>query len=182
MAWDGTEYPFASWNEDQNLYSAMQASVNWYFQRIDEQLGSAAAARYIRRIGYGNQDTHSDFRPYWMQASLKISPVEQVELLTSLYQNHFGFAQEHIDTVKKSICLFSSEDKKFYGKTGTGRVEGQDMNGWFVGFAEIENNTYFFATNIQGNADAAGSTAAEITLSILSDMELWNYPLFFAQR
>lgn len=182
MAWDGTAYPFASWNKDQNLYSAMQASVNWYFQKIDEQLGSAAAARYIRRIGYGNQDTHSGFRPYWMQASLKISPVEQVELLTSLYQNHFGFAQEHIDTVKKSICLFSSDDKKFYGKTGTECVEGQDINGWFIGFAETGDNTYFFAANIQGTADAAGSTAAEITLSILSDMELWNYPLFFAQR
>lgn len=39
MSWDGTDYPFETWNMDQDLSSAMSSSVNWYFQEIDEQLG-----------------------------------------------------------------------------------------------------------------------------------------------
>ncbi|MCI8599647.1 MAG: BlaR1 family beta-lactam sensor/signal transducer [Lachnospiraceae bacterium] len=174
IAWDGKPQPFEAWNSDQDLYSAMQSSVNWYFQKIDEQLGRTTINHYVQLIEYGNEEIHSDLSSYWMQSSLKISPIEQVELLTALYQNQYGFAPENINAVKKSICLFSSEDKNFYGKTGTGCIEGQDVNGWFVGFLEVDSRTCFFATNIQNDTGAAGSKAADITMSILSDMNLWN--------
>ena len=81
-----------------------------------------------------------------MESSLKISPIEQVELLTQLQNNNFGFAPENINAVKDSICLSSSDAGTFYGKTGTGRVDGQDVNGWFIGYIETADNTYFFAT------------------------------------
>ena len=90
----------------------------------------------------------SDFSTYWMESSLKISPIEQVELLIKLQNNSFGFAPENINTVKDAICLSSSDAGTFYGKTGTGRVDGQDVNGWFIGYIETADNTYFFATNI----------------------------------
>ena len=61
-----------------------------------------------------------------------------------------------------------------YGKTGTGRVNQQDINGWFVGFIESSNTNYFFATNIQANTDSTGSHAAKITLSILSNLGIWQ--------
>ncbi len=61
---------------------------------------------------------------------------------------------------------------QIYGKTGTGRVDEQDVNGWFVGYAETQNGTYFFAANIQGDADANGTNAANITASVLSDMNI----------
>lgn len=188
MAWDGTNHPFEAWNGNQDLFSAMQSSVNWYFEEIDKQLGSASIQNYIRKIGYGNEIVNADLSAYWMQGALKISPVEQVELLTALYNNRFDFAPENINAVKNSICLFSSsspngikgypagvssEDKNFYGKTGTGRVDGQDVNGWFVGLLETAGNTYFFATNIQAAENATGSKAAEISLSILSHMGIW---------
>ena len=174
MAWDGTNHPFKAWNADQDLYSAMQSSVNWYFEEIDKQLGSSTIRSYIRKIGYGNENVSSDLSSYWMQSTLKISPIEQVQLLTSLYNNNFDFAPENINAVKNSICLFSSEGKNFYGKTGTGRVDGQDVNGWFVGLLETTGNTYFFATNIQAAENATGSKASEISLSILSHMGIWQ--------
>ena len=102
------------------------------------------------------------------------SPVEQVELLMKLQNNSLGFSSENINAVKDSICLSSSNTGKFYGKTGTGRVGGQDVNGWFIGYIEIVNNTYFFATNIGADNNATGSNAAEITMSILSDMNIWT--------
>ena len=62
----------------------MNSSVNWYFQSLDEQLGAVSVQAYLHKIGYGNEDLNSDFSSYWMEASLKISPIEQVELLTKL--------------------------------------------------------------------------------------------------
>ena len=174
MAWNGADYPFEAWNADQDLYSAMQSSVNWYFQEIDEQLGTSALRSYIKEIGYGNEIINSDLSSYWMQSALKISPVEQVELLTSLYNNDFGFTPENVNAVKDSICLFSSENESFYGKTGTGRVNDKDINGWFIGYIETTDSTYFFATNIQSTENATSSKASEISFSILSDMGIWK--------
>lgn len=151
----------------------MTASVNWYFQSIDEQFSSADIYKYIHKIGYGNENVSGDRSTYWLESSLKISPVEQVELLIKLQENRLGFSSENINAVKDSICLSSSDSGKFYGKTGTGRVDGQDVNGWFVGFVETAANTYFFATNIGADGDATGSKATEITLFILSDMNIW---------
>ena len=174
MAWNGTGYPFEAWNADQDLYSAMQSSVNWYFEEIDKQIGSSAIQGYIRKIGYGNENINTSLSSYWMQGTLKISPVEQVQLLTALHSNRFDFTPENINAVKSAICLFSSEGKNFYGKTGTGRVDGQDVNGWFVGYIETAGNAYFFATNIQAAENATGSKASEISLSILSDIGIWE--------
>lgn len=172
LAWNGETYPFQAWNSNQTLQSAMHSSVNWYFQTVDEQLGTSSVCHYIQKVGYGNENLNSDFASYWMESSLEISPVEQVELLTKLHSNSFGFASENINAVKDSLCLFSSEEGTFYGKTGTGRVDGQDVNGWFVGYIETADNTYFFATNIGADGGAAGSNAAEITMSILADVKL----------
>lgn len=174
MNWNGTQYPFEAWNIDQTLPSAMSASVNWYFHSIDEQLGEDSVQEYLRKIGYGNEDLSNDFSSYWMESSLKISPIEQVELLTKLQNNSLEFAPENVEAVKDSIHIFSSSFGDFYGKTGTGRVNGQDINGWFIGFVENADNTYFFATNIHHKTEATGGKASEITLSILSDLNIWR--------
>ncbi len=174
IAWNGETYPFEAWNADQTLQSAMTSSVSWYFQEVDKQLGAASVYNYIQEIGYGNENMSGDFSTYWMESSLEISPVEQVELLMKLHNNSFGFAPENINAVKDSICLSSSQAGTFYGKTGTGHVDGQDVNGWFIGFIETADNTYFFATNIGADEGASGSKATEITMSILSDMNIWK--------
>lgn len=174
MEWNQEEYLFEAWNNNQTLYTAMQNSVNWYFQEIDDQLGVSAVNSYVQQIGYGNQNIDGDFSSYWLESSLKISPIEQVELMKKLYSNDLKFAPQNIDAVKNSIQILSSPNGNLHGKTGTGRVNGQDVNGWFIGYIEISNETYFFAANIQGRQDAAGSKASEISLSILSDMNIWK--------
>lgn len=174
IKWNGNTYPFKAWNSDQTLQSAMSASVNWYFQSIDEQLGAASIKDYLHKIGYGNENLSGDLSSYWIESSLKISPIEQVELLTKLQDNSLRFALKNRNAVKDSIHISSSDMGNFYGKTGTGRTNGQDVNGWFIGFVENADNTYFFAANINAKNHADGSTAAEITLSILSDLNIWK--------
>ena len=174
LMWNGKNYPFETWNSNQTLQSAMTSSVNWYFQAIDEQLASTNIRNYIQQIGYGNENVSGRLSTYWLESSLKISPVEQVKLLTKLQNNSLGFSSENINAVKDAIRLSSSDAGTFYGKTGTGRVDGQDVNGWFIGYIETADNTYFFATNIGADSDATGGNATEITMSILSDMNIWK--------
>lgn len=174
IPWDKKIYPFEAWNADQNLPSAMEASVNWYFQEIDKQMGAASVTDYIHQINYGNENMHGDFPSYWLESSLKISPIEQVELLTKMYTNHFGFDPQNINAVKNAICLSTSTKGTLYGKTGTGRVNNQDVNGWFIGYVESAGHTYFFASNIQASHGATGSNASRIALSILSDLNIWK--------
>ena len=53
-------------------------------------------------------------------------------------------------------------------------MDGQDVNGWFIGYIETADSTYFFSTNIGAESNATGSNATEITMSILSDMNIWK--------
>lgn len=173
MAWNGEDYPFDAWESDQDLSSAMHSSVNWYFQNIDNIVGMDNVKSYLQDIGYGNQQTSDDTDLYWTDFSLKISSIEQVELLKRFYHNSFGFSGNNVNAVKDAILLASTPDGSFSGKTGTGRVDGQDTNGWFIGYIEKSGHVYYFATNIQGSSNTTGSVATEISLSILSDMGLW---------
>ncbi|MCT1902366.1 BlaR1 family beta-lactam sensor/signal transducer [Oceanobacillus sojae] len=172
IEWDGVEQPYEQWNGDQNLETALNRSVNWYFQQIDQEIGLDNVQSYLNQIHYGNQDTSGGLEQYWLESSLKISPVEQVELLHSFYNNSFDFQEEHIEAVKNALQMDENDGSALYGKTGTGNVNGKDINGWFIGFVETETNTYFFATNIQDEDNASGSIATEITLAILKDKQI----------
>lgn len=174
FTWNGEPCPFESWESDQDLTSAMHNSVNWYFQAIDSQAGFQSVKTFLQTINYGNQNTGTNLNLYWTDFSLKISPIEQVKLLQNFYQNNFHFDRKNIQAVKNALLLSTTSSGSLYGKTGTGRVNGKDVNGWFVGYIESDNNTYYFATNIQAPSNATGSQATEITETILSDFGIWK--------
>jgi len=167
--WDGSNFPFEAWNRDQDLMSAMHNSVSWYFQDIDAQVGIQKLSLYYDQLSYGNHDLSGGVDNYWMESSLKISPVEQVELLKDFYQNETIFKSRHVDTVKSILRLSEQDGAVLSGKTGTGTINNKTVNGWFVGYVEKGEQTFLFATNLQGEDNVGGSTAAEITLSILKD-------------
>ena len=56
------------------------------------------------------------FLPFWAESSLKISPIEQVEMLQRLYINDFNFDADNIQTVKNALLLSSTADGNLYGK------------------------------------------------------------------
>ena len=174
FTWNGEPCPFESWESDQDLTSAMHNSVNWYFQAIDSQAGFQSVKTFLQTINYGNQNTGTNLNLYWTDFSLKISPIEQVELLQNFYQNNFHFDRKNIQAVKNALLLSTTSSGSLYGKTGTGRVNGKDVNGWFVGYIESDNNTYYFATKIQAPSNPTGSQATEITETILSDFGIWK--------
>ncbi len=174
LPWDGQNYRYNLWNTDQTLESAMQNSVTWYFQALDRRVGISSVKDFIQKIGYGNQNMEGDISSYWLDSSLKISPLEQVELLKKLYYNEFEFSPENVNAVKDSLRLYSGEEGTLYGKTGTEEVNGHNTSGWFIGFVEKDGRPYFFAANIRHETLASGPLAAELTFSVLSDLKPWN--------
>ena len=53
-------------------------------------------------------------------------------------------------------------------------VVSTDINGWFIGYVETSDNSYYFATNIQSDSNATGKKAFEITSDILKKLHIWN--------
>ncbi|WP_172840576.1 BlaR1 family beta-lactam sensor/signal transducer [Virgibacillus phasianinus] len=173
IRWNGKQYPYDSWNMDQNLSTAMKNSVTWYFQALDEKVGMDTIQAYLQQIGYGNYNLSGGKSQFWLESSLKISPIEQVQLLKAFYTNELGFNHNNVQTVKEMIKLEGKDGAILSGKTGTGSVNGKNINGWFVGYVEGKTNTYFFATNIQNKNSSSGSKAAKITKSILRDKDIY---------
>lgn len=166
--WDGTVYPFKEWNVNQTLSTALGSSVNWYFQRLDQKIGKKKLQNYFHKVNYGNENLSGNLDNYWLESSLKISPIEQVQLLYAFDDNTFGFKAENVRAVKKALFIEEQKQGQLYGKTGTGTVNGKDINGWFIGYVKKNNHTYYFAINIQDkNGNANGAKAAEIAKQIL---------------
>ena len=174
--WNGEIQPFETWNQNHNLVSAMQYSVNWYFTDLDLQVGIDRLHYYLSRLSYGNSNLTGGISDFWIESSLRISPVEQVLLLRDFYLNDTIFGASHVDTMKDTLRLYERDGTVLSGKTGTGVINNQFVNGWFVGYVEVEGRTFIFATYIRGEA-AGGSTASCITLEILEYMgiNLWTY-------
>ncbi|GED69847.1 BlaR1 family beta-lactam sensor/signal transducer [Brevibacillus reuszeri] len=173
LAWNGEVYPYASWNKNQNVKSAMESSVSWYFEELDKKMNLKSLQTYLKQLSYGNENLSGGLGQYWIESTLKISPVEQVLLLKSLYTNQLGFHEKNIQAIKETIQLEEKDGAKLSGKTGTGTVNDKTVNGWFIGYVEKEGNTYFFATNIQNEDHSNGSKAAQIALSILKNKGIY---------
>ncbi len=171
--WDGSIQPYEQWNKGQDLSSAMMDSVNWYFQDVDKAIGIRELESYYKQMKYGNYDLSGGVNSFWIESSLLISPFEQVLLLKDFCLNNTIFKSKHIDTVKDAIKLSEKDDAVLFGKTGTGSVNGNGTNGWFIGYVEKDGNTYIFATNIGHKTGASGSIAAKITLSILDNKRIY---------
>lgn len=165
ILWNGEKNPFEEWNCNHNLNSAMKNSVNWYFKNIDSNFSSNEISKFLKRINYGNQNIGYDKENYWLENSLKISAVEQVEFLKGVYNNEFDFKGENVNAVINSIKLSNG----YYGKTGTGMVDGKIINGWFTGIINKNDNSYIFAVRIEGEDNATGTRARNIAERILKE-------------
>lgn len=167
LPWNGTIYDYASWNKDQDLNSAMESSVNWYFHELDSMACYDATKGFFKEIGYGSGNPNKDLNSLWNGTGIRISAFEQVELLVKLYHNDFGFDEENITAVKNAIEISSNGVFRLYGKTGTGCVDNQNIAGWFIGFAETQDDTYFFAFYLNSNNGADGMAAYQTAMSVL---------------
>uniref|UniRef100_UPI0016595E9C class D beta-lactamase n=1 Tax=Salmonella sp. S064_01380 TaxID=2665567 RepID=UPI0016595E9C len=121
-------YLFESWNKEQDLNTAMQNSVNWYFERISNQIPKNYTAAQLKQLNYGNENLGS-YKRYWMEDSLKISNLEQVIVFKNMMEQNNHFSKKAKNQLSSSLLIKKNEKYELYGKTGTGIVNGKYNNG-----------------------------------------------------
>jgi beta-lactamase class D len=172
-----TEPPFVHWTKDHTLATAMKYSVVWYFREVAIRIGEEKMKVHLAKFDYGNKDISGGlaskrmFEAFWLNNSLKISADEQIEFLQKFYDGKLDVSQRSTDTVKKILLLEETPIYKLSGKTGgVGNLNGKAF-GWFVGYVETKNNTYFYALNMDGeNYEAIRDKRIDLTKQILSEL------------
>ena len=175
MNYSGEKYPSSEWNENLSLEKAFQTSCIWYFRQIIDEVGHDEIQSELISLEYGNCDISEwdgsginpmlDLNGFWLGSSLKISPLEQVQVLKKIFEGESIYSDEHVG-ILKGIMAVSEDSRKIYGKTGS----GPDGEAWFVGFTEENDTKKYFAVYLSDNAQpniVSGSMAKEIALNIL---------------
>lgn len=164
LTWDGIKREIPAWNQDTNLRQAFKDSTVWFYQVLARKNGYERMQQFVERVGYGNRQigTPEQIDRFWLDGPLQITPKQEIEFLQRLERNALPFSERTLDLVKDIMIVERTPAYTLRGKTGW--ITSVTPNiGWFVGYLQQNNNTYFFATNI--NMPTADDAAKRIDLT-----------------
>lgn len=147
FTWDGTIRAIPDWNRDQTLESAFRVSCVWCFQEIARAVGAERYRRYLTQSTYGHLQEPFLETTFWIDGSLTISAIEQVEFLKRLYRRSLPFSARSYETLAQIMLMEQTPSFRLSAKTGLGGKEGPQI-GWYVGYVETSEDVWFFATNM----------------------------------
>lgn len=171
MKWDGTKHSIDSWNQDQDLQSAVKNSCVWYFQKVAKLIGRERMQNYLKKLHYGNEDCSGELTTFWLSDdnSLTITARQQVEFLTKLFENKLPVSPKAMAETRELIKLKDVNGSTLFGKTGT--YTGS-VTGWFVGAVVHGKKTFVFATKMSAKENASGPQTRKITEVLLTELGL----------
>lgn len=165
VPWDGVvRIGWDKWQQDHTLRSAFQYSVLWFYQEMARRIGRERMQFYVDAVGYGNRDISTEIDTFWLDGSLRISPVHQVAFLRRLYHDDLPFSPQTMATVRDIMVMEETDAYVLRGKTGWTIVDGVN-HGWMVGYVEQGEDVYFFATNVESAAADYDMRAARRTIT-----------------
>ena len=179
MRYSGAQYPVPAWNADLSLQEAFQSSCVWYFRQVIDALGQERVAQELEALSYGNCDVSEwagsginplpDLNGFWLGASLKISPIEQVQALARIFGGGSRYSGQEVAIVKDMMLAGETDGWAIYGKTGA----GPEDEAWFTGFAQGGSQTLYFAFFLNGacaGSQPSGSAAKDIAFRALAQV------------
>lgn len=169
IKWDGVKRWNENWNKDHDLKTAYKNSTVWYYQELARRVDGDRMKHFLDTVGYGNKDTSGGIDQFWLAATLRITPFEQVEFLKRLHDNKLPFSQRSVDIVKKIMVAKDTLGYVVRAKTGWGFQDSTNI-GWYVGYAETKDNVYYFANCIQLPLTADDKNFAKARLEIVYDV------------
>lgn len=172
--WDGQDRWSASWENDLKLRDAFHLSCVPCYQDLARSIGVDRMRSNILKLDYGNISVDSTtIDNFWLVGSSRISQMEQISFLKRLYQSKLPISERTDQIMKNLMVIENNNHYKLSGKTGLSN-ENDHYNGWFVGFLERDEQTLFFATNIepndQQNRKGFTNKRKEITILALNDL------------
>ena len=137
-----------SWKADASLRSTIKLSQVPAYKELARKTGLERMQQNITRLSYGNGTIGDKIDSFWLQGPLKISALEQVQLLTKLAQGKLPYPP----AAQKEVCditvLKRTDAYTLHGKTGWATDNIAVPVGWFVGWVEAKGKLYVFALNM----------------------------------
>ncbi len=183
--WSGEHFWNEDWNRNIGFEDAFRTSCIWYFRDVIDELGPETVQKELDRLEYGNCDI-SDWeglintnngkmalRGFWVESSLKISAMEQVNVMDRIFGESSRYQAQTLEQLKAVMKLTGWEELPFtiYGKTGMGKTDGITVDSWYTGFAEAQGRVMYFCVYL-GRTDGmevSSDRAREIAVRVLSD-------------
>lgn len=176
MEYSDADYPVDAWNTDLTFKEAFETSCVWYFRQVVDRVGQENMRTMLHELSYGNCNLSEwngsganplpELNGFWLESSLKISPIEQVNTLYDILGRDDHFDVGHIEMLKNIMRVTDLDQGCLYGKTGS----TSDGKAWFVGFLEENGDRTYFAVyldDMQNKDIISGNKAKEIAVNIL---------------
>jgi len=174
IPWDSVIRKNPKWNSDHDLETAIKNSTVWYYQELARRVGGKQMKYWLDATKYGNADTSGGIDRFWLSGGLRITPQQQIDFLVRFHDNKLPFSQRSMDIVKKIMIVDDTLNYVIRGKSGWGEQPDSEDIGWFVGYLETSDNTYYFANCIQTKDFNKAAARKDIVYLILDDLKLTN--------
>ena len=174
IRWDGRDQPFAAWERDHSLDTAMKASVYWFFQRTASLLGRERMLNGLRTLKYGDTTFTGSLTSFWIDGGLTISPRQQLDFLRRLFADEVYAGRANVEVVKGALLMphgtisnaagihpFPLDwpaDTQVRAKTGNTR-DGKGRVSWLVGHLATGGRGFVFVSRVR-SVDAPLETTA----------------------
>ncbi|MCR4029375.1 MULTISPECIES: class D beta-lactamase [Flavobacterium] len=163
---------------DMTVKEAFSVSAGWVFIELAKRIGKEKYEKYLGLCDYGNINLSQKDSDFWNFGEFGISPLNQVEFLKKLYDEKLPFSKRNIQIVKKVMLSEENQNYKIHSKTGWTRENGFNI-GWWVGYVEKKNETYFFATRLlqrrNNNKTNFGNCRKDITKAVFKELQISNF-------
>ncbi len=171
--WDGHTYVISDWNHDQTLESAFKVSCVWCFQELARRVGAEKYRSYLLKSAYGQ--LHEPFveTTFWLDGSLEISAIEQVEFLKEVYQRTLPFSTSSYETLRQIMLVEQTPAFTIRAKTGLAGKSNPQI-GWYVGYVETLKDVWFFAMNIDVHDEKDLPLRLKLTREVLETKRVFE--------
>jgi len=155
IKWDGVSRWVKDWNKDLTMYDAFRVSSLPYYQEVARRIGKDTMQFWLDSLKYGVKSKSekviikSQVDSFWIDNSIKITPDEQLGLVTKLYFDQLPFFKSYQEVVKRAMLFEDKTNYRLSYKTGWGFDEKGNNIGWITGWIEENNHPYFFVLNLE---------------------------------
>lgn len=157
LSYSSAQYPAQDWwpktwhNNAHSLNNAFKYSVVPIYQTLAKTIGEKSMKDSLIKLNYGNRDISSGITDFWLNNSLTISAVEQVNFIKKLQQKTFSIKDSSYKTLSDIMLVKATNEYRLYAKTGGGRTSHNKTLGWYVGYVIKGDTPYYFAVNTDGD-------------------------------
>lgn len=172
IKWDGVIRGRAETNTDLDLQSAFRLSSVPHYQKLVTTIGAESMQGFIDAAGYGNRDISGGIDTFWLTGGMRISPRQQIELLTRLYNNDLPFSADAMSAVRDMMVVEQTPQYTLRAKTGWAMLDSGENTGWWVGWVEKGSDVFMFASVLQANNpdESFGAARLSVVRSVLTQL------------